>query len=38
MTKDLTRRQFLHRSAATAGAVAVTNAILLRDVRLEAAT
>ncbi len=36
MKKDLTRRQFLHRTAITAGALAATNTILLRDERLEA--
>jgi predicted dehydrogenase len=36
--KDLTRRQFLHRTAATAGAIAATNSIFLRDTRLEAAS
>jgi predicted dehydrogenase len=36
MKKDLTRRQFLHRTAITAGALAAPNAILLEDNRLEA--
>jgi predicted dehydrogenase len=36
MKKDLTRRQFLHRTAITAGALAATNTIFLRDARLEA--
>jgi predicted dehydrogenase len=36
MKKDLTRRQFLHRTAITAGALAASNAILLDDNRLEA--
>jgi len=38
MKKDLTRRQFLHRTAATAGAIAATNASFFRDARLEAAS
>jgi predicted dehydrogenase len=38
MKKDLTRRQFLHRTAATAGVLAATNAIFLHDSRLEAAS
>jgi predicted dehydrogenase len=37
MKKDLTRRQFLHRTAA-AGAIAATNSIFLHDPRLEAAS
>ena len=35
MKNDLTRRQFLQRTAATAGAIATTNSILLHDERLE---
>jgi len=38
MKKDLTRRQFLHRTAITAGAFAATNSILLHDNHLEAAS
>ena len=37
MKKDLSRRQFLHRTAAAAGALATANTILLRDARLDAA-
>ena len=37
MKKDLTRREFLNRTAAAAGALATTNTIFLRDPRLEAA-
>jgi predicted dehydrogenase len=36
MKNDLTRRQFLHRTAAAAGALAATNTIFLRDERLAA--
>jgi predicted dehydrogenase len=35
--KDLTRREFLHRTATAAGALAATNSIFLHDTRLEAA-
>jgi predicted dehydrogenase len=38
MKKDLTRRQFLQRSALTAGALATTTSILLPDNRLNAAS
>jgi predicted dehydrogenase len=38
LRKDLNRRQFLRRSAATAGAIAATNAIFLPGTRLEAAS
>jgi predicted dehydrogenase len=37
MKNDLTRRQFLHRTVAAAGALAATNTIFLRDERLAAA-
>jgi predicted dehydrogenase len=37
MMKDLSRRQFLQRTAGTAGAIAAANTIFLRDERLEAA-
>ena len=38
MKSNYTRRQFLQRTAATAGALAAANAIALPDHRLEAAT
>jgi predicted dehydrogenase len=38
MRKDLTRRQFLHRTAGAAGTIAASNTIFLRDERLEAAS
>jgi predicted dehydrogenase len=37
MKKDLTRREFLHRTAGAASALAATDSIFLRDTRLEAA-
>jgi predicted dehydrogenase len=37
MKKDLTRREFLHRTALTAGALAAANPIFLHDSRLNAA-
>src|SRR5262249_32946812 len=37
MKKDLTRRQFLHKTAA-ASAIAAANSVFLRDTRLEAAS
>jgi predicted dehydrogenase len=37
MKKDLTRREFLHRTAISAGALATANSILLHDGRLNAA-
>ena len=37
MKKDLSRREFLNRTAVGAGVLASTNSIFLRDARLEAA-
>jgi predicted dehydrogenase len=37
MKRELSRREFLHRTAVTTGALAATNTIFLRDERLEAA-